>query len=98
MSKLTEAARGQPCLVWLPVCNGNPETVVAAHYRSLNLGAGVGIKPHDIFSAHACSACHDVLDGRTSIEGYSRDTVRQYHALGVLRTIDKLIRTGKVKV
>lgn len=97
MSKITEAARGMPCLVRLPICNGNPETTVAAHYRSISLGAGVGIKPHDLFSAHACSACHDVIDGRRTLDGYSRDTIRQYHAEGVLRTIDKLLKLGKVK-
>lgn len=69
----------------------------AAHYRMTSLGAGMGIKPHDLFCAHSCSACHDVIDGRVSIPGYSRDVVRQYHAEAVLRTIDKLIRTGKIK-
>jgi hypothetical protein len=97
MSALTKLARGEPCLVRSPICNGNPETTVAAHYRSISLGAGVGIKPHDLFTAHACSSCHDFIDGRVSVPGYSRDTVRQYHAEGVLRTIDKLIRLGKVK-
>lgn len=33
MSKLTEAARGQDCTIRGPICNRNPETVVAAHFR-----------------------------------------------------------------
>jgi Putative nuclease YbcO len=97
VSKLTELARNAPCLVRLPCCNSNPETTVAAHFRDVSIGAGMGIKPHDIFSAHACHACHEVIDGRRSLEGWSRDAIRLAHAKGVMRTIDKLILLGKVK-
>lgn len=100
MSALTKLARGQDCKVHFPVCNDNPETTVAAHFRSISLGAGIGIKPNDIFAAHCCSSCHDVCDGRTHIEGFDKDTVRFYHAIGVLKTIEWLqdegwLRTGK---
>jgi hypothetical protein len=96
LSKLTELARNAPCLVRLPGCNFNPETTVAAHFRDVSIGAGMGIKPHDIFSAHACNACHDVIDGRRSLEGWTKDQIRLAHAKGVLRTIDKLMKLGKV--
>jgi len=97
VSALTKLAKGQPCLVRLPaVCNGNPETTVAAHYRSVSLGAGVGIKPHDLFAAHACSACHAAVDGRSKT-AFTREQLRLAHAEGVLRSIDKLIKLGAVK-
>jgi len=98
VSKITEAARGMPCLINLPICNWNPETTVAAHYRDTALGAGMGIKPPDILSAHACSACHDVIDGRRHIDGWTHEQIRAAHALGVLKTIYKLQKLGKVKI
>lgn len=98
MSKLSQFARNQPCFVRIPnVCNGNAETVVLAHYRSAGL-CGTGIKPHDLLGAYCCSDCHDAVDGRTWPMGYSKDQLRLWHAEGVLRTIDRLIRTGKVTI
>ena len=98
MSKLTEAARGNQCTVRLPVCNSNPETTVAAHYRSVSLGAGMGIKPNDLLCADACSACHDAIDGRTHIEGYSKADIRLAHAEGVLRTITARYEAGIITI
>ena len=71
MSKvnLRKEAKGRECQVRIVgVCNGNPETVVLAHYRMGGLN-GMGMKPDDIFGAWACSACHDAVDGRTIIGG-----------------------------
>lgn len=97
MSKLTEFARNMPCLIRVPqICNFNPETVVACHFRDTSLGAGMGIKPHDLMSAHGCDACHSAVDGRVSTP-FSREELRLMHAVGVLRTIDKLVKLGKVK-
>jgi hypothetical protein len=98
MSRLTEFARNASCTVRLPCCNFTPETTVAAHYRSLRLGAGGSLKPHDIFTAHACSACHDVIDGRRELDGYTREQIRLAHAEAVMETIYLRIRLGKVKL
>lgn len=98
MSKLTEAARGGTCRVRLPVCNANPETTVACHYRSVSMGAGMGIKPNDLLCADACSACHDAIDGRTHIEGYTKADIRLAHAEGVLRTITARYETGVLQI
>ena len=65
------------------ICNGNPETVVFAHYR-LAGSCGTGIKPSDLLGAYACSACHDEADRRTTI--LDVETANLYHAEGVLRT------------
>lgn len=94
-SKLTRAAKGRECQVRIPgVCNGNPETTVLAHYR-LSGTCGIGTKPNDLQDAWACSACHDVIDGRSG--AVSRDEARQLHAEGVMRTQDLLVREGLVK-
>lgn len=91
-TKLTRAARGRECQVRIPgVCNGNPDTTVLAHYRLAGT-CGVGKKPHDLQGAWSCSACHDACDGRS--RGVDRDTARQYHAEGVMRTQALLLNEG----
>jgi hypothetical protein len=84
LSALSKAARGKPCQVRLPCCNGNAETTVSAHYRLAGL-CGVGMKPPDVIAADTCSACHDECDRRT--RRFETEFVRHAHAEGVLRTI-----------
>lgn len=92
MSNLRKLARGRSCQIRLPCCNSNPETVVLAHYRSVGLGAGMGLKPADWLGAWSCSACHDAVDGRALL--YDRTICRLAHAEGVLRTLTQLISEG----
>ena len=95
-TKLTRAARGRDCQVRVPgVCNGNPETTVLAHYRLAGTRSGMGIKPHDLQAAWACSACHDAVDSRSKTE-FSRDQLRHMHLEGIVRTLDILVAEGKV--
>lgn len=64
MTNLRKEAKGRECQVRIVgVCNGNPETVVLAHYRMGGLN-GMGMKPDDIFGAWACERCHSAVDGR----------------------------------
>lgn len=45
---LLKLAQGKLCLLSIPkVCNGNPETTVAAHSNQLIHDKGKGIKAHD---------------------------------------------------
>lgn len=95
-SKLTKAARGRDCQVRVPgVCNGNPETTVLAHYRLAGTRSGMGIKPHDLQAAWACSSCHDAVDSRSKTE-FNRDELRHMHLEGIVRTLDILVAEGKV--
>ena len=88
-------ARGRECQVRIPgVCNGNPETVVGAHYRVAGL-SGFGIKSDDLFIAWACSDCHDAIDRRRHTD-LEREWVRLLHAEGVFRTQEILHREGKL--
>lgn len=82
---LRKLARGQPCQVRLPGCDGGGETTTLAHYRLAGL-CGMGIKPPDVLGAFCCSRCHDVVDGRRHLTEYNRDKVRLAHAEGCLRT------------
>ena len=61
---LRKLARGKPCMVRLPgICNFDASTTVLAHVRRGGV-AGMGQKPPDLCGVWACSACHDVIDGR----------------------------------
>lgn len=85
MVNYRKAAKGQPCQVRLPGCNGGGRTTVLAHYR-MSPYCGTGIKPDDlVFGAHCCSHCHDLIDGRVKYEG-DRMALRLAHAEGILRT------------
>lgn len=85
-TNLRKAARGRECQVRIPlICNGDPDTSVLAHYRLAGT-CGAGCKPDDEQAAIACNKCHDVIDGRTKTDLYTRDELRLMHAEGVLRT------------
>ena len=92
MTDLRKAARGRPCTVRLPGCDGGGETTVLAHYR-LPGYCGTGIKPDDTLGAWACWSCHESADfrGQTKL---SRLEVQLAHAEGVLRTIAELRKEG----
>lgn len=88
---LRAAARGQPCQVRIAdCCNGDPETTVLAHFRLIGI-SGIGLKVPDLLGAHACSGCHSYIDT------HKDDATQLAFALGVLRTIAKLVREGKVR-
>jgi hypothetical protein len=97
-NRITKAARGRDCQVRIPgVFNGNPETTVLAHYRMAGTN-GMGCKPNDLQGAWACSACHDLIDGRTRHPDYNHFDTQHMHAEGVFRTLDTLIREGILKI
>jgi hypothetical protein len=96
VSKLREAAKGQECMIRVPgVCSFNHEQTVLTHFRLGGL-CGTGMKPPDLIGAWGCDPCHAAVDGRSKT-AFSRDQLRFMHAEGVLRTIDKLLKLGKVK-
>lgn len=87
-SPIRRSAAGQECLVRIPgICNGDPSTVVLAHYRLAGT-CGTGIKPDDEQAAYACSACHAVVDGRAYTMLHTYEQLRLMHCEGVLRTQD----------
>lgn len=66
MTPIRKAARGQDCTLRLPgICNYDPATTVLCHSNELSDGKGMGYKAPDTEACFGCSACHDVLDGRT---------------------------------
>lgn len=91
MSRLRTLAKGQSCQVRLAGCDGGGETTVLAHFRLLPY-CGTGIKPDDLaFGAWACANC-----ARESGEGATLEK-RYALALGVMRTVYELRKSGVVK-
>jgi len=90
--RLRDSARGQQCLVRLPGCSYNPETVVLAHLN----GGGMGAKKSDFQGAFACHQCHLILDGgKTEL---SKDAIELAHRQGVERTQQYWLENGFIGV
>lgn len=74
------------------VCNGNPETTVLAHIKHGWYGS---IKPPDIIGVHACSACHDAIDGRR--KDVAADEVDLAVFRGLCEMLDFYVKQGVLK-
>lgn len=96
MSKLTESAKGQECLIRVPgVCNYDPSTTVLAHLN----GGGMGMKHNDLFGSFACSDCHNFVDSRDDgVNIVSQKERRLLHVDGVLRTQEIWLKAKMIKV
>ena len=64
VDKYTRSARGMSCQLRLEGCMPENETVVFAHLN----GAGMGIKSLPIHGAYLCLNCHDIYDGRKTVD------------------------------
>lgn len=96
MSKIRKSAQDKPCDVRLPgICNFDNSTTVAAHIRIAGV-TGVGMKPSDLLTVRACSACHDVMDGRVKTD-FNPDFIRMCVYEGHLRTLIEYEKEGVVK-
>lgn len=92
---LRKLAKGQPCRVRLiDVCNGNPETTVLAHLKNGWYGS---LKPPDIIAVHACSACHDAIDGRTHPKHLTRAEIDLAAYRGLCEMLDYYVHEDIVK-
>ena len=103
--RLLDSARGQSCKVQLPgVCNHDPATVVAAHSNLLEHGSGIGLKSHDYFTAEACSACHDAIDGRSwptnpdTGDRYTPEEIVNVFDKALARTLESRFERGVILV
>lgn len=102
---LRNEAEGRECQIRIPgVCNKNRSTVVLAHPNNKRLfGVGTGQKAPDVFGAWACSACHDLVDGRTGggcyhngITWIDTEGVRFQFYEGCFRTMKILLDENKI--
>lgn len=94
-SKYTKSCRGQECTVRVPgVCCGDPATVIGAHLN----GGGMGFKALDIHLADCCAACHSFLDGGYVQYSVDRDTRDLLHLQAVIRTQERMVKDGTLKL
>lgn len=95
--KLLKAANGQECSVQVPgVCIGGTETTVPAHSPFGEDGKGAGQKADDCFTADACMACHDYIDGRGGYNATEEDKQFYFHR-GLKRTLRNRLDRGILK-
>ncbi len=91
-NKITKSARGESCTLMLGCCSGG-ETVVLCH---IGKNRGMGIKCGDHFAIYACSACHDIIDGRVSF--FDDVDLSGIKLIALERTQQKLIDKGLLNV
>jgi len=101
MSKITESARGQDCLIRVPgICNHNPETVVFCHAPGAGMGRKSVFKSPDgkkvDYGSYGCSACHDAVDGRIKTN-YKQELLRLWFYEGTHRTTELLVEAGLLR-
>ena len=93
MSKLRKSAQGRECQIRIPgVCNFDVETTVLAHRN----GSGLGMKAPDYAASFACSACHDLVDGRTATN-FSTSLLTVWLDDGIFRTQEIWVSEGLIK-
>lgn len=99
MSKITDSARGEQCLIRIPgVCNRDDTTTVFCHEPS---GSGLSIKWPDTEGAYGCSDCHDLIDWRVPPPAeklYSRQDILVMYYEGARRTRIKLLEKELIKI
>lgn len=94
MKDLRKAARGRPCMMRLPGCDGGGDTTVLAHIRLGHFG--MGSKPPDVCGVWACHNCHDVMDGRQSVSEYWQGQIEPMMLRGLIRTLTELSKEGLI--
>ncbi|MDN8617845.1 nuclease domain-containing protein [Variovorax ginsengisoli] len=59
---LLSMARGRPCLIRSPICDGGTDTTVACHGGGVANGKGTGYKVGDHLTAWGCHCCNHYTD------------------------------------
>jgi len=94
--KIMDAARNEECTLQIvEVIYHDPETTVAAHLPDGSGGSNKLTGPLSL--AFACGECHSIIDGRTKSK-ISREDKEFYMRRGMMRTINRLIAKGLVKI
>lgn len=90
MANLRELARGEPCLIRVPmVCTHRVEETVLCHVRMIGQ-SGLGLKNLDLLGAWGCFACHTYVDA-------NHPDSRLYLLEGMVRTQYQYIQRGIVR-
>ena len=94
MINLRKFARNQPCTVRAPgICNFDETTTILAHIRRRCVG--IGTKPCDLAGIHACSQCHDLIDGRLRHPEYPLERIDTLIVGALCETLDRVSKELK---
>jgi Protein of unknown function (DUF1364) len=92
---LRKLARGKDCVFRFPtICNRDPATVVLCHIKRGWCGS---LKPPDICAVYGCSNCHDVVDGRNTHHGWTRQEVDSMILRALIEQLSDYSLKGIVK-
>lgn len=93
---IRNSAHGEECtLQILGVCNYDPATTVLAHLPDESHGLS---KSDDLSGCYACSACHDVIDGRTDWPTEEAGLREWYFRRAQTRTWRRLTEKGVISI
>ncbi len=96
-------AKGRPCLIRIAaLCIAEAcapdDTTVLCHFTMPGYKATGSRKASlpDLAGAWGCRTCHDICDGRIAVrpELATKKEFRLWHAEGVMRTLDALVKDG----
>ena len=94
LSKYRKWAKAKPCMVRIDgVCNRDRNPTLLAH---LTGDRCLSSKQRDVFATLACSACHDVIDGRVIHGVWTKDDVDLAFYEGMVRTIKLAMQDGLI--
>lgn len=98
MSKITDSARNEQCLVRLPGCKWLPEYTIWSHAPFGSGGKGKAIKAIDLAGAYCCTACDALIDRQAKTPpGLTRADVELAWFHGHLRSLVRLKEKGLIE-
>ena len=86
--RISSEVHGMPC--------ATDDTTVLGHFTMAGykaMGSRQSSLP-DLCGAWICSRCHDIVDGRVPSPDHTRNQIQLWHAEGVMRTLDALVKAG----
>lgn len=86
-----DGAKGSPCTLRMPGCDGGGETTVFAHIRDRFTGRS--IKASDLSGCDACASCHARLDGQAGAPLSYEDWL-VYALRGLQETMHRRVEQG----
>lgn len=92
---IRDSARGEPCLVRILGCPGDPAMTIWSHAPFKAAGKGMGIKALDLAGCYCCTYCDSIVDGQRPLPaGVRRDEALLDWFQGHLRSLERLAQKG----
>lgn len=92
---IRDSAKGEPCLVRILGCPGDPAMTIWSHAPFKAAGKGLGIKAVDHAGAYCCTYCDAIVDGQRPLPvGVRRDEALLDWFMGHLRSLERLAQKG----